>query len=157
MARKTTWKPFCKLSATSSLTRWRVCTTFQALLDRKCYLYRKALGVLGDGLEGNFWEEGLSPCIQSQLECLHGWSVQNRLWQFGTTSSTALLDRWTHIDNKLCFQFLVFVSLPWMYLACNLQSLELTFSGYVGQEVLFSFLAYLWKHKEVISCIFGQL
>ncbi len=38
-------------------------------------------GVSGDGLEGNFWEEGLPPCIQSQLECLHGWSVHNRLWQ----------------------------------------------------------------------------
>ncbi len=29
-------------------------------------------GVSGDGLEGNFWEEGLPPYIQSQLECLHG-------------------------------------------------------------------------------------
>ncbi len=38
-------------------------------------------GVLGGGLEGKFWEEGLPPCIQSQLECLHGWSVQNLLWQ----------------------------------------------------------------------------
>ncbi len=38
-------------------------------------------GVSGDGLEGNFWEEGLPPCIQSQLECLHGWSVHNLLWQ----------------------------------------------------------------------------
>ncbi len=38
-------------------------------------------GVSGDGLEGNFWEEGLPPCILSQLECLHGWSVHNLLWQ----------------------------------------------------------------------------
>ncbi len=36
-------------------------------------------GVSGDGLEENFWEEGLPPCIQSQLECLHGWSVHNLL------------------------------------------------------------------------------
>ncbi len=28
-----------------------------------------------------FWREGLPPCIQSQLECLHGWSVHNLLWQ----------------------------------------------------------------------------
>ncbi len=28
-------------------------------------------GVSGDGSE-NFWEEGLPPCIQLQLECLHG-------------------------------------------------------------------------------------
>ncbi len=38
-------------------------------------------GVSGDRLEGNFWEEGLPPCIQSQLECLHGWSINNLLWQ----------------------------------------------------------------------------
>ncbi len=36
-------------------------------------------GVSRDELEGNFWEEGLPPCIQSQLECLHGWSVHNLL------------------------------------------------------------------------------
>ncbi len=34
-----------------------------------------------DGLEGNFWEEGLPRCIQSQLEFLHGWSSHNHLWQ----------------------------------------------------------------------------
>ncbi len=39
-------------------------------------------GVSRDGLEGNFWEEGLPPRIHSQLECLHGWSVHNLLWQF---------------------------------------------------------------------------
>ncbi len=38
-------------------------------------------GVSGDGLEGNFWEEGRPPCIQSELEYLHGWNVQNLLWQ----------------------------------------------------------------------------
>ncbi len=38
-------------------------------------------GVSGDGLEGNFWEEGLPPFIQSQFECLHGWSAHNILWQ----------------------------------------------------------------------------
>ncbi len=27
-------------------------------------------GVSGDGLGGNFWEEGLPPCIHSQLEFL---------------------------------------------------------------------------------------
>ncbi len=29
-------------------------------------------GVLGNGLEGNVCEEGRPPCIQSQLEGLHG-------------------------------------------------------------------------------------
>ncbi len=29
-------------------------------------------GVSGDGLTGNFWEEGLPSCIKSKLECLHG-------------------------------------------------------------------------------------
>ncbi len=38
-------------------------------------------GVSGYGLEENFWEEGLPPCIQSQLECLHGWGIYNLLWQ----------------------------------------------------------------------------
>ncbi len=37
-------------------------------------------GVLGDGLEGNFWEEGLPSCVQSKLECLHGCSGHN-FWQ----------------------------------------------------------------------------
>ncbi len=39
-------------------------------------------GVLGDGLEGNFGEAGLPSYNQSQLECLHGWSIHNLLWQF---------------------------------------------------------------------------
>ncbi len=38
-------------------------------------------GSIRDGLEGNFREGGLPPCIQSHLECLHGWSVHNLLWQ----------------------------------------------------------------------------
>ncbi len=38
-------------------------------------------GVSGEGLEGNFWEERLPPCIQSQLEYLHGWGVHNLLLQ----------------------------------------------------------------------------
>ncbi len=36
--------------------------------------------VSGDGLEGNFWEEKLPPCIQSQLEYFHGLNVHNLLW-----------------------------------------------------------------------------
>ncbi len=39
-------------------------------------------GVLEDGLEGNFWEEGLPLCVQSRFECLHGCSGHNFLWQF---------------------------------------------------------------------------
>ncbi len=38
-------------------------------------------GVLGDGLEGNFWEEGLPLCVQSKFECLHGCSGHNILGQ----------------------------------------------------------------------------
>ncbi len=38
-------------------------------------------GVLGDGLEGNFWEEGLPLCVQSKFECFHGCSGHNFLWQ----------------------------------------------------------------------------
>ncbi len=36
---------------------------------------------MGDGLEGNFWEEGLSLCVHSKFECLHGCSGHNILWQ----------------------------------------------------------------------------
>ncbi len=39
-------------------------------------------GVLRDGLEGNFWEEGLPSCVQLKLKCLHGCSGHNFLWQF---------------------------------------------------------------------------
>ncbi len=39
-------------------------------------------GVLGDGLEGNFLEDGLPLCVQSKLECLHGCSVHNFFRQF---------------------------------------------------------------------------
>ncbi len=38
-------------------------------------------GVLGDGLVGNFWEEGLPLCAQSKFECLHGCCGHNILWQ----------------------------------------------------------------------------
>ncbi len=38
-------------------------------------------GVLGDGLEGNFGEEGLPLYVQSKFECLHGCSGHNILWQ----------------------------------------------------------------------------
>ncbi len=36
---------------------------------------------MGDGLEGNFWEEGLPLCVQSRFECLHGCSGHNTHWQ----------------------------------------------------------------------------
>ncbi len=39
-------------------------------------------GVLGDGVEGNFREEGLPSCVQSKRECFHGCSGHNFLWQF---------------------------------------------------------------------------
>ncbi len=38
--------------------------------------------VIGDGLEGNLWEQGLPSYIQPWLEYLHRWSVHNPLWQF---------------------------------------------------------------------------
>ncbi len=49
-------------------------------------------GVLGDGLEGNFWEEGLPSCDQSKLECLHGCSGHNILWQ--------LVPVWDYSDTE---------------------------------------------------------
>ncbi len=38
-------------------------------------------GVSKDGLEGNFWEEGLPLCILSQLEFPQGWGVHNHFCQ----------------------------------------------------------------------------
>ncbi len=38
-------------------------------------------GAPGDGLEGNFWEEGLPSCVQSKLECPHRCSGHDFLWQ----------------------------------------------------------------------------
>ncbi len=37
--------------------------------------------VVGNGLEGNFWEEGLPLCVQSKFECLYGCSGHKILWQ----------------------------------------------------------------------------
>ncbi len=37
--------------------------------------------MLRDGLQGNFWREGLPLCVQSKFECLHGCSGHNILWQ----------------------------------------------------------------------------
>ncbi len=50
-------------------------------------------GVLGDGLEGNFWEEGLPLCVQSKFEYLHGCSGQNILWQ--------LVPVWDYSDENM--------------------------------------------------------
>ncbi len=49
-------------------------------------------GVSGDGLEGNFWDEGLSLCVQLKFECLHGCSGHNILWQ--------LVPVWDYSDAK---------------------------------------------------------
>ncbi len=50
-------------------------------------------GISGDGLEGDFYEEGLPSGIQSQLECLHGWSVHNLLWQFAPIRGYSNVER----------------------------------------------------------------
>ncbi len=45
-------------------------------------------GVSGDGLEGNFWEEGLPTCIQAKLEVSTGeaFATSSGSWfQYGTT------------------------------------------------------------------------
>ncbi len=70
-------------------------------------------GVLGDGLEGNFWEEGLSLCVQSKVKRLHGCSGYNILWQLvpvwdysdaermlATTSLTTLLVNLQSMTSK---------------------------------------------------------
>ncbi len=67
---------------------------------------------MGDGLEGNFWEEGLPLCVQSKFECLHGCSDHN-IWQLvpvwdysdaermlATTSLTPLLVNLQSMTSK---------------------------------------------------------
>ncbi len=81
-------------------------------------------GVSEHGLEGNFWKEGLPPCIQSQRECLHGWSVHNLLWQLGpaldhsnaermltATGFTPLLVNLESMTSKLLIIFYYYSSL----------------------------------------------
>ncbi len=68
---------------------------------------------MGDGLEGNFWEEALPLCVQSRFECLHGCSGHNILWQLvpiwdysdaermlATTSLTTLLVNLQSMPSK---------------------------------------------------------
>ncbi len=70
-------------------------------------------GVLGNGLEGNFWEEGLPLCVQSKFECLYGCSGHTILWQLvpvwdyshaermlATTSLTPLLVNLQSMTSK---------------------------------------------------------
>ncbi len=70
-------------------------------------------GVLGDGLEGNFWEEGLPLRVQSRIGCLYGCSGHNILWQLvpvwgysdaermlATTSLTPLLVNLQSMTSK---------------------------------------------------------
>ncbi len=68
---------------------------------------------MGDGLEGNFWEEALPLCVQSRFEFLHGCSDHNILWQLvpvwdysdaermlATTSLTPLLVNLQSMTSK---------------------------------------------------------
>ncbi len=70
-------------------------------------------GVLGDGLEGDFWEEGLPLGVQSKFECLHGCTGHNILrqlasvWDYSdaecvlaTTSLTPLLVNLQSMTSK---------------------------------------------------------
>ncbi len=70
-------------------------------------------GVLGGGLEGNFWAVGPSLCVHSKVKCLHGWCAQNILWQLfpvwdysdaermlATTSLTTLLVNLQSMTSK---------------------------------------------------------
>ncbi len=68
---------------------------------------------MGDGLEGNLWEEGLPLCVQSRFECFHGCSGHNILrqlvpvWDYSdaermlaTTSLTPLLVNLQSMTSK---------------------------------------------------------
>ncbi len=55
---------------------------------------------LGDGLEGNFWEEELPLCVQSRFKCLHGCSGHNIHWQ--------LVPEWDYSDAERMIVFKTF-------------------------------------------------
>ncbi len=62
-------------------------------------------GVLGGGLEGNFWEEGLPLCIQSKFECLlwqlvPAWDYSDAERMLATTSLTPLLVNLQSMTSK---------------------------------------------------------
>ncbi len=54
---------------------------------------------MGDGLEGNFWEEGLPSCVQSKLECLHGLNGHNFPWQFVPVRDYSNAERMLAVTN----------------------------------------------------------
>ncbi len=64
-------------------------------------------GVLGDGLEGDFWEEGLPSCVQSKLECLNFllrfvpvWDYSNAERMLTATGLTLLLVNLEGVTSK---------------------------------------------------------
>ncbi len=61
-------------------------------------------GGLGDGLEVNFWEEGLPLCVQSRFECLHGCSGHNILWQLVPVWDYSDVERIIKQTKKRIFQ-----------------------------------------------------
>ncbi len=88
--------------------------------------------VLGDGLEGNFWEEGLQLCVQSKFECLHGCSGHNILWQ--------LIPVW---DNSDAERMLATTSLT--LLLVNIQSMTSKPNAGGGSEYRVT-----WKVEEAV-------
>ncbi len=88
--------------------------------------------VLGDGLEGNFWEEGLPLCAQSKFECLHGCSGHNILWQ--------LVPVWDYSDAE---RMLATTSLT--PLLVNLQSMTSKPNAGGGSEYRVT-----WKVEEAV-------
>ncbi len=87
---------------------------------------------MGDGLEGNFWEEGLPLCVQSRFECLHGGSGHNILWQ--------LVPVWDYSDAE---RMLATTSLT--PLLVNLQSMTSKPNAGGGSEYRVT-----WKVEEAV-------
>ncbi len=89
-------------------------------------------GLSGDGLEGNFWEEGLPSRIQSKLECLHGCRGHNILWQH--------VPVWDYLDAE---RMLAATSLT--PLLVNLQSMTSKPNGGGGSKDCVT-----WKVEEAV-------
>ncbi len=87
---------------------------------------------MGDGLEGNFWEEGLPLFVQSQFECFHGCSGHNNLWQ--------LVPVWNYLDAERIVATTILTPL-----SVNLQSMTSKPNEGGGSEYRVT-----WKVEEAV-------
>ncbi len=90
-------------------------------------------------ISGNFWEEGLRSCIQSQLECLHGWSVRSLLCQL------ALVRDYSNADR-------MWAATGFTPLLVNLESMSVTFKASGGSKTCAT-----WNVEKAVQYLYIQI